>query len=293
MFLARKLTSKKYLKFQHWSLSDSKVSSIAPIFRTQESASVDQRQTVIFNLCFFYLIFFIKIFFVHTGISSNSNLLGRPLLRYGSWIISIVTIFGNLLVFWGRYTFRDETRSVGMVIRNLALSDCLMGVYVGIVAFKDMLSRDNYLHFSSQWISLPCTVMGAIAVVSAEVSLLILAFMSIERFLLISNPFGSKTLNEKNIYMSLYVIWLFGICIAVYPIIFYHSSTMFYGYYNGGTCFPLFMYEKYLTGWQYSAFIFIFLPSGKVLKNVELSIRNLLCNSRLDKCFDCEWEGMR
>lgn len=172
--------------------------------------------------------------------------------------MSFLTISGNMIVFWRRTTFRDENRSVSLVIRNLALSDCLMGVYIGIIGLKDFVSRDNYLQVSSQWVSgFACTFSGALSVVSAEVSLLILAFMSVERFLLISDPFGHNRLNMKNVVMSLYIIWLVGIFIAVYPIIFFHSSTMFYGYYNGGTCFPFFVYERYGTGWQYSAFIFI------------------------------------
>lgn len=172
---------------------------------------------------------------LRSGLSSNSDLLARPLLRYSSWVMSLFTIAGNLLVFWRRTTFRDENRSVSLVIRNLALSDCLMGIYLGTIGLKDFISRDNYLQVSGEWVSgWTCTFMGALAVVSAEVSLLILAFMSIERFLLISDPFGHNRLHIKNVVMSLYIIWLFGIFIAIYPIIIF-PSTKFYGHHNGGT----------------------------------------------------------
>lgn len=175
--------------------------------------------------------------------------------------MSFITIVGNLLVFWGRYKFRDESRSVSLVIRNLALSDGLMGVYLGIIGVKDFLSRDEFGSSSYDWNSgWICTLMGVLSMVSAEVSLLILAFMSIERFFLISDPFGHNRLNTKNVCMSLYVIWLVGISIAVFPMVFF-QSTMFYGVYNGGTCFPFFIMEKYGTGWEYSAFVFIGLNS--------------------------------
>lgn len=132
-----------------------------------------------------------------------------------------------------------------------------MGVYLAIVGLKDVFSRHKYLEVASQWVtSWECTILGSLSVVSAEVSLLILAFMSIERFLLISNPFNRK-FNEKNILLCMYIIWLIGISIAVFPIIFYHSSTKFYGYHNGGTCFPFFVAESKALGWEISAIIFI------------------------------------
>lgn len=80
--------------------------------------------------------------------------------------------------------------------------------------------------------------------------------MSIERFLLISDPFGHHRLNTKNVVMSLYIIWLVGVSVAIFPAIFFHSTTKFYGIHNGGTCFPLFIQHRYVQGWELSFIIF-------------------------------------
>lgn len=191
------------------------------------------------------------------GLSSSEKLLQNSALRYSAWLISILTCSGNLMVLVSRFAHRDENRSVSMVIRNLAVADLIMGVYIGIIGLQDVRFGQNYQHESLEWIkSTECVVAGILSVISSEVSIFILAFMSIERFLLISDPFGHHRLNTKNVMMSLYVIWLLGVSIAIFPTILYHD-TKFYGFYNGATCFPLFIQEKYATGWEYSAFIFI------------------------------------
>lgn len=87
--------------------------------------------------------------------------------------------------------------------------------------------------------------------------MLILAFMSLERFLLIADPFrGHHHISVKNIFFALLSIWIVGVGIAVAPVILWHSSTKFYGTYSG-TCFPLHIQEPYPLGWQYSAFMFL------------------------------------
>ena len=123
------------------------------------------------------------------------------------------------MVIWGRFTSRDEHRSVSLVIRNLAFADMLMGVYLTIISIQDIRFRSQYHTNAFKWMeSWQCAISGILAMISSEVSILILAFMSIERFLLISDPFGGhRRLTTKNVIMSLYVIWLLGVSIAVFP----------------------------------------------------------------------------
>lgn len=170
--------------------------------------------------------------------------------------MAFLSFVGNGSVLWGR--FRDENRNVSIVIRNLAFSDMIMGVYLAFIGYMDAYYRGSYHENSGEWIkSWKCTFIGVLAMTSSEVSILILTFMSIERFLLISDPFGHHRIDTKNVILSLYIIWLLGLFIAILPVILFHSSTKFYAIYNGPTCFPLFIDEVYPTGWMYSAFVFI------------------------------------
>lgn len=226
---------------------------------------------------------------------SREDLLMNPTLRYAAWFIALLTCIGNATVLWGRFKFHDENRSVSMVIRSLAVSDFIMGVYLAIICLQDFRFRQNYQKNVSQWLkSWECALAGILSMVSSEVSILILTFMSIERFLLISDPFGHHRLNTKNVMLALYVIWLIGISIAVYPFFLFRSFTNFYGLYNSGTCFPLFIYERYTPGWEYSAFIFfginltLFLLIAILYTALLISIWRTRRATTLD-FFDCEF----
>jgi hypothetical protein len=50
-----------------------------------------------------------------------------------------------------------------------------------------------------------------------QVSLLLLAFMSMERFLCIASPFGYTKLNQKTAKISLVLIWGLGLIMAIVP----------------------------------------------------------------------------
>ena len=233
-------------------------------------------------------------FFYFLGIS-NEDLLMNPTLRYAAWMMALLTCIGNTMVLWGRFTFRDENRSVSMVIRNLAVADLIMGIYLAIISLQDFRYRQSYHIVASEWVqSWGCALAGALSMVSSEVSILILTFMSIERFLLISDPFGHHRLNTKNVMLSLYVIWLIGVSIAIFPVILFRSSTKFYGIHNGGTCFPLFIHDKYSSGWEYSAFIFLGINLTLLLLITTLYTALLISIWRTRRAttldfFDCEF----
>ncbi|XP_011494044.1 PREDICTED: relaxin receptor 1-like [Ceratosolen solmsi marchali] len=191
------------------------------------------------------------------GVSSLSHLLGKPLLRIAVWSISCVTCLGNVLVLWGRLTAKDENRVLGIIIRNLAVSDLLMGLYLFIIGLEDIRFRNNYNQEANAWISSwSCTFLGMLAMISSEVSVLILSFMSVERFMLIAAPLkGHRAITSHTAAYSMIVVWVIGITLALLPAIHWRSSTRFYGL--NGMCFPLHIDDPFLVGWEYSAFIFL------------------------------------
>lgn len=192
-----------------------------------------------------------------TGISSNTDLLTNQTLRVAAVIMAVVTCIANVLVLWGRFKSHDENQSVSLVISNLAVSDLIMSFYLAIITWHDIRFRANYQSEVHEWTqSFWCIFAGVLSIISSEVTIFILTFMSIERFLLISNPFGLFRINYKNVVFCLYFIWLAGIFVAVFPVTMFYSSTKFYGIHNGGTCFPLFIQDTNQLGWEYSALIF-------------------------------------
>ncbi|XP_051170282.1 relaxin receptor 1 isoform X2 [Leptopilina boulardi] len=194
---------------------------------------------------------------ISDGVSSLSHLLGKPILRAAVWGISCVTCLGNSLVLWGRLTAKDENRVLSIVIKHLAVSDMLMGIYLFIIALEDIRFRDNYHLEASSWMSSwSCTLIGIVAMTSSEVSVLILSFMSVERFMLIAAPLKKhRALSPQAASSSMIIVWITGITLALIPAIHWRSSTRFYGV--NGMCFPLHIDDPFFIGWEYSAFIFL------------------------------------
>ncbi|KAK2584560.1 hypothetical protein KPH14_006929 [Odynerus spinipes] len=133
----------------------------------------------------------------------------------------------------------------------------LMGVYLFIIAVADLQFRDNYNKEASSWMSSwLCTFLGVLAMISSEVSVLILSFMSVERFVLIAAPLkGHRAMRPQTAAASMMFIWITGFILAVVPVIHWRNSTRFYGV--NGMCFPLHIDDPYSVGWQYSTFIFL------------------------------------
>ncbi|XP_046639013.1 relaxin receptor 2-like [Daphnia pulicaria] len=198
------------------------------------------------------------------GLSSTENLLNRTLIRIILWAIAIFTLIGNSLVLLGRGILKDENKVPLNFIRSLAVADMLMGFYLFAIAIQDLQYREVYRQYSHQWTSsLGCTFVGVVAMTSTEVSLLLLAFMSMERFLCIASPFGYTKLNQKTAKISLVLIWGLGLIMAIVPVLYWRQSTHYYG--SNGLCFPLHIGESLSLGWQYSAFIFLGVNSLCVL----------------------------
>lgn len=198
------------------------------------------------------------------GVSSLTDLLTKPVLRYSAWTMAGLALLGNSLVVWGRLRCVDENRAVRLVIVNLAAADWLMGVYLSVIGVQDYRYRSGYqvaaLDWTSSW---QCTGAGMLAMVSCEVSLLIMAFMSVERFLLIADPFrqARPRMDSAKVVQVLLTIWLLGLLVAIVPAVQWRTSTHYYGTYTG-VCFPLHLQEAYAVGWQYSALVVLGVNAG-------------------------------
>ncbi|BET00981.1 7 transmembrane receptor (rhodopsin family) [Nesidiocoris tenuis] len=200
------------------------------------------------------------------GTSTSENLLGNSLQRGTLWIVGIFTLTTNGLVVWRRVAASPNTISpLNIIITNLACADLLMGVYLVAVGWQDWMTRGVFRQMAAEWTSSGvCTVLGVLAMVSSEVSVLILLLISVERFMLISAPLsGFQSLKPKAAVMTSSAVWIFSLLIALLPVVEWRHSMRFYG--ANTFCFPLHIDEPYLVGWQYSAFVFIGINSVSLI----------------------------
>ncbi|XP_068245510.1 relaxin receptor 2-like [Palaemon carinicauda] len=215
------------------------------------------------------------------GVSSFENLLVRLELRVAVWLVATLTMVGNFTVLAGRFFTRDDNKLLSLFIRNLAVADLLTGVYLFVVGIKDLQFRSEYHQYAYYWMtSWGCTVTGILAMTSAEVSVMILAFMSVERWICITWPLRTPKLSIGTARITLSGIWSIGLLISIVPVFYYQTRQGFYG--TNGMCFPLHLDDPWVPGWFYSAFIFVGLNQvGVVL--ILFSYMGMFCSIRLTR----------
>ncbi|XP_033108673.1 relaxin receptor 1-like [Anneissia japonica] len=190
------------------------------------------------------------------GISSIYNLLESTVLRVSVWTIATMTFIGNFGVFISRLLMKAEHRVYSLFIMNLCAADFLMSIYLFTIAAQDYRFRDVYNQNARQWVeSTGCKMSGFLAMVSSEVSVLLLALISVERFLCIVFPYEFHRLKVKEAAVIISSIWAVGILIAWIPLLAEGYFGNFYG--TNGVCFPLHIHGPRIKGWEYSVAIFL------------------------------------
>lgn len=190
-------------------------------------------------------------------------------------------------------TKEDEVLS--LFVKNLSVADLLMGFYLVAIGINDVSFADKYLESALGWMySWKCTVIGLLAMISSELSVLILTIVAIERYRSIT--FNSRLVTVTSARLLMVAAWTVSLFLAVYPLIHDYASreeddensdsqlsltngsltngsikrdqsnkgrghsdddqvTGYYG--SNGLCFPLHIDDPFAPGWKYSAFIFL------------------------------------
>ncbi|XP_076445860.1 uncharacterized protein LOC143283501 [Babylonia areolata] len=191
------------------------------------------------------------------GISSRYNLLENSLLRSAVWAVAIMACLGNVLVFMGRSIVKDDNAVHSFLIKNLSLADLLMAIYLLVLATHDLRYRGSYLDRDQEWRdSWGCDVIGILATVSNEASVMTLTMITLDRYICILYPLKMRRRTVTHAYLVMSVLWAVCCFVAVVPVTgLPYFGTLFYR--NNAVCIPLFLHDPLEHGWEYSAFIFL------------------------------------
>ncbi|GAB1290504.1 Relaxin receptor 2 [Apodemus speciosus] len=155
------------------------------------------------------------------GISSSEDLLANGILRVSVWVIAFITCVGNFLVIAVRSLIKAENTTHAMSIKILCCK-----------------YRGQYQKYALLWMeSVPCRLLGFLATLSTEVSVMLLTFLTLEKFLVIVFPFNNLRLGKSQTAVVLASIWVAGFLIAAIPFTSEDYFGNFYG--KNGVCFPL------------------------------------------------------
>uniref|UniRef100_A0A3P9NQE7 Relaxin family peptide receptor 1 n=1 Tax=Poecilia reticulata TaxID=8081 RepID=A0A3P9NQE7_POERE len=190
------------------------------------------------------------------GISSFEDLLANIVLRVFVWVVSATTCFGNIFVICMRSYIRSENKLHAMCIISLC-ADGLMGIYLFMIGAYDLKFRGEYNRHAQAWMdSTQCQVIGSLAMLSTEVSVLLLTYLTLEKYICIVYPFHYLTPGWRRTVSILLGIWVFGFVVAFLPLACKGLFRNFYG--TNGVCFPLHS-EQPETPWAHVYSIVIFL----------------------------------
>lgn len=136
-------------------------------------------------------------------------------------------------------------------------ADCLMGIYLFVIGAFDLKYRGEYNKHAQLWMdSIHCQLVGSLAILSTEVSVLLLTYLTLEKYICIVYPFRCLKPRKCRTISILVLIWIIGFAVAFIPL---SNKEFFRNYYGtNGVCFPLHSEQSESSGSQiYSVVIFL------------------------------------
>ncbi|XP_072025436.1 uncharacterized protein [Amphiura filiformis] len=190
--------------------------------------------------------------------SSCSDLIRNPVLRAFMWILGMSAFVGNIFVIIWRLKTKERFRVQASLILNLAISDCLMGIYMIIIAGADVYFREVYIYHAEQWKNgVTCGFAGFLSVLSSEASVYTLTVISVDRFICIMFPFSQKKITTKSVRIIIAIGWILSILLSLIPAMPFLSyfGEGFYG--RSSVCLALPLTPERTPGWEYSVAVFL------------------------------------
>lgn len=132
-----------------------------------------------------------------------------------------------------------------------------MGIYLFVIGAFDLKFRGEYNKHAQLWMeSVHCQLVGSLAILSTEVSVLLLTFLTLEKYICIVYPFRCLRPRKCRTITVLILIWIVGFIVAFVPL---SNKEIFKNYYGtNGVCFPLHSEDTESIGAQiYSVAIFL------------------------------------
>ena len=191
-------------------------------------------------------------------ISSCEDLLQSGAYRGSIWLISFLSLLGNVLCLVVRVCVLRTASTSGfhVFVTNLSIADLLMGVYVSIIGVADSIFRGKYLFFDESWKhSMACKVAGFLSLLSCEVSALTIWLITLDRFIVLHFPFSGAHFQRTSAIAASLTTWLVGLFLGLIPLLPVTSHWEFFG--QTGICIPLPITRQEFRGKIFSISVFI------------------------------------
>ena len=148
------------------------------------------------------------------------DVIGTTVLRVFSWASSLLAIFGNVFLLIVLYCNESPLNVYKLLMYHLGIANTIMGLYLAMLCSLDTFTYGRYYNFVRAWqYSGGCKVAGFLAVFSTELSVCVLAIVTIERYLLIVHALHirrqMKLIHAK---IALTIAWTYSFVVAMLPV---------------------------------------------------------------------------
>ena len=186
-------------------------------------------------------------------VSSCEALLRSATYRVFLSVFAALSLVGNMGSFVYRVFIQRKKKSLSfdMFVSHLCVADFLMGVYLAVIGVADRLYQGTYLWEDTSWKdSVACKVAGFVSLVSNEVSALIIALITLDRFLVLRFPFSNFRFEARSAQVACFSVWMLGVLLAGLPLLSLTDGWRFYG--QTGICIPLPVTRSDFPGHSYA-----------------------------------------
>ena len=157
------------------------------------------------------------------------RLLSDKVLSIFMWVIGINALAVNLFVLIWRRKYSAKNMIQSLLLRNLAWSDFLMGIYMIVIATADVHFGNSFPLLSETWrTGYICRFAGALCIISSEASVLFITLISMNRFISIKYPQISLKSNKKSVIALLLFTWIFALAAGLIPSMLDGINDKFY-----------------------------------------------------------------
>ncbi|XP_063157734.1 follicle-stimulating hormone receptor isoform X1 [Candoia aspera] len=155
------------------------------------------------------------------------DIMGHIILRVLIWFINILAIMGNLVVFIILVSSQYKLTVPRFLMCNLAFADLCTGIYLLLIAIKDLQSSSQYYNFAIDWqTGAGCNTAGFFTVFASELSIYTLTVITLERWHTITYAMElDRKVRFRHAMIIMLVGWVFAFTVALLPI-FEVSSYM-------------------------------------------------------------------
>ena len=166
------------------------------------------------------------------------RLLSDRVLVLIMWLIGVNALCGNIFVLCLKQKTIDKNKVQTFLLRNLAMSDLLMGVYMALIASADVYFGKYFPMQAETWRSgLTCRIAGTISIISSEASVFFVTIISIDRFVSTKYHNSRCKLRKMSSVVVAIVLWTIALVLGIIPSTLAGNNDKFYD--NSHVCIGL------------------------------------------------------